>query len=185
MIRTRQMLELMMRLTPPTLALSALLLVVSSVGHSGTAMRARNPVAVTLTLAGETALAQPQGVNTAIDDFETALAVDPTDRVALVGLARASLAQGLPGKAIRYYREALGYYPNDLALLEGQGEALVAKGAFTKANESLAKIRALCLTSCPEQVALSNAIAHGTAQPPISAAQIKINPVLTEGEAKN
>jgi len=174
-----------MRITPPTLALSSLLLVVASVGHSERSALSSNPTVVALTQAGAAALARPDGANLATDNFETALAIEPQNRDALTGLAKAAMAQGLPGKAIHYYREALAANPNDVALLEGQGEALVAKGAFTKANENLAKIRALCLASCPEQVALSDVIAHGTAQPAISAAQIKINPVLSEAGARN
>ncbi len=174
-----------MRFTPPTLALSAALALVSSVGHSARGPVSYNPTSVALAEMGDQALSKPDGAGAAIDAYETALAVDPSNRTALVGLARASLAQGLPGKSIHYYRQALAFAPDDVALLEGQGEALVAKGAFTKANANLIRIRALCATTCPEQVALSNAIARGTAQPALSAAQIKINPVLTEGAEKN
>jgi hypothetical protein len=51
--------------------------------------------------------------------------------------------------------------PNDIAALAGQGEAMVAKGAVTKAGENLSKIRTLCVTTCPEQVHLSAVIARG------------------------
>ena len=43
--------------------------------------------------------------NSAIDAFETALAVDPKNRAAFIALGQVSQKQGLPGKAIRYYRE--------------------------------------------------------------------------------
>lgn len=185
MTRARQTMEMMMRITPPTLALSSLLLLVTSVGHSRPAAVPSNPAVVALIQAGDAALTRADGTNVAIDDYETALALDPQNREVLVGLAKAALAQGLPGKAIHYYRVALTAHPDDVALLEGQGEALVAKGAFAKANENLAKIRALCLTSCAEQVTLSDVIAHDTAQPAISAAQIKINPILSETGARN
>lgn len=174
-----------MRVTPPTLALSSLLLVVASVGHGERSTLSVNPAVVALTQAGLAALARPDGASFATDNFETALAIEPQNRDVLIGLAKAAMVQGLPGKAIHYYREALAANPNDVALLAGQGEALVAKGAFTKANENLAKIRALCLANCPEQIELSDAISHGTTQPSISAAQIKINPVLTEAGARN
>jgi len=185
MTRMRQMMEIVMRLTPPTLALGAALLLVSSIGRSDPAAVSHNATSLALAQAGDSLLAHGGDAMTAVDDYETALAVDPTNRAALVGLARAALAQGLPGKSIHYYRQALALDPNNVTLLEGQGEAMVAKGAFAKANENLAKIKTICLTTCPEQVALGNAIAHGTAQPAVSAAQIKISPVLSEGESKN
>jgi hypothetical protein len=78
----------------------------------------------------------------------------------------------------------LAVAPNDVSALEGQGEAMVAKGALAKANENLAKIRALCVTSCTEQIALSNAINKGSEVPTLSAAQIQSKPVVTEGESK-
>jgi hypothetical protein len=75
--------------------------------------------------------------------------------------------QGLPGKAIRLYREALVIEPNDVAALRGQGEALVAKGAMQGANENLARIKVLCgKKPCPDATSLAATIAKG---PPPSA----------------
>lgn len=104
----------------------------------------------------------------AADLLETALAVDPRNRVAFKALADVSQARGLPGKAIRLYREALTLEPNDLDALRGQGEALVAKGALTRARENLARIRTLCKTGCAEANQLAAVIAKG---PPITTAQ--------------
>ena len=170
-----------MRITPPTLAIASLLLMVSSVGHSQRLSRPINPRSVVLTQLGDAALVQPNGANDAADAYETALAIDPQNRAALIGLARASMKQELPGKAIRYYREALVLLPDDTQALEGQGEAMVAKGAFAKANENLAKIKTLCVGTCPEQIALSDAIARATAVAPVSAAQLTSKPLVTEG----
>ncbi|MBI0474889.1 tetratricopeptide repeat protein [Sphingomonas sp. MA1305] len=103
----------------------------------------------------------------ATDLLETALAVDPRNREAFVVLAETADARGLPGKAIRLYREALSLEPNDVAALQGQGEALVAKGAVTLAKANLAKIRTLCKTSCPQATQLAAVIAKG---PPITTA---------------
>ena len=83
-------------------------------------------------------------VDGAIDLLETAVAVDPRNREAFIALAQVSEARGLPGKAIRLYREALLLEPNDVNALKGQGEALVAKGAVSRAKENLARVRALC-----------------------------------------
>lgn len=106
----------------------------------------------------------------AAETLETALAVDPRNRAAFVTLGDVSLAQGLSGKAIRYYRGALALDPNDLAALSGQGEALVAKGAIERARENLARLRKLCAKGCAEATQLAAAIARG-ATPPVIAAQ--------------
>lgn len=104
----------------------------------------------------------------ATDLLETAVAVDPRNREAFVTLAEVAEARGLPGKAIRLYREALTLEPNDVAALKGQGEALVAKGAVARAQENLVKIRTLCKTACPAATQLAATIAKG---PPITTAQ--------------
>ena len=101
----------------------------------------------------------------AIDFIETAVAVDPRNRAAFVTLAEVARAQGLQGKAIRLYREALLLEPNDVAALRGQGEAMVAKGAVERAKENLAKIRTLCSGGCPEGSTLAAVIAKG---PPVT-----------------
>ena len=108
-------------------------------------------------------------LDAAADTLETALAVDPRNREAFVVLADVAEARGLPGKAIRLYREALSLEPNDLAALRGQGEAMVAKGAVQRARENLVKIRILCKGTCPDATQLAATIAKG---PPIATAQV-------------
>lgn len=106
----------------------------------------------------------------ASDLLETALAADPRNRAALVTLADIAKARGLPGSAVRYYREALLLDPNDTVALRGQGEALVDKGAVHVAEANLAKIRTLCkAAACPDATLLAAAIAKG---PPVATAQV-------------
>lgn len=113
----------------------------------------------------------------ATDFIETALVVDPRNRGAFVTLADVARAQGLNGKAIRLYREALLLEPTDLAALRGQGEAMVAKGAVARAKENLAKIRTLCGATCAEGSVLAAAITKG---PPVTvAAQPVVKPAPT------
>ena len=107
-------------------------------------------------------------IGAAADLLETAVAVDPRNRDAFVALAEVADARGLPGKAIRFYREALALDANDTGALRGQGEALVAKGAVVRARENLAKIRTLCKTGCADATALAATIAKG---PPVTTAQ--------------
>jgi Tfp pilus assembly protein PilF len=100
------------------------------------------------------------------DALESALAVDPRNREAFLVLGEIARARGLPGKAIRLYREALTLEPNDLAALRGQGEALVAKGATAKATENLARIKTICNGECSDATVLAASIAKG---PPVTA----------------
>jgi len=100
-------------------------------------------------------------LDTATDLLESALAVDPKNRRAFHELAEIAKAQGLPGKAIRFYREALELEPNDVVALAGQGDALVQKGAVVKAQENLAKLKRICTATCPEESRLAALIAKG------------------------
>lgn len=109
-------------------------------------------------------------LDSATDLLESALAVDPKNRRAFLELADIAKAQGLPGKAIRFYREALELEPNDVAALAGQGDALVQKGAVVKAQENLAKVKRICSASCPEEGRLAAMIAKGP-PPAVMAAQ--------------
>ncbi|OWK32750.1 tetratricopeptide repeat protein [Sphingomonas mucosissima] len=117
-------------------------------------------------------------VDGAIDLLETAVAVDPRNREAFVVLAEVSESRGLPGKAIRLYREALLLEPNDVEALTGQGRALVAKGAVARAKENLARVKTLCKAACPQATTLAATIAKG---PPITTAQAKA-PVPVPGK---
>ena len=105
----------------------------------------------------------------ATDLLETAVTVDPRNRQAFIVLAEVAEARGLPGKAIRLYREALLLEPNDVNALQGQGEAMVAKGAVARARENLTRVKALCKGGCPQANALAAVIAKG---PPVATAQV-------------
>lgn len=106
----------------------------------------------------------------ASDLLETALALDPRNVAAMVTLGDVARARGLPGSAVRHYREALLLDPADTAALRGQGEALVDKGAVHLAEANLARIKALCkAAACPDAAPLAAAIAKG---PPVATAQV-------------
>lgn len=168
-----------MRFSPPAIALSLALLTVASVSHSQRPDAQVEPRSVALTAEG-VALAGAQKYDDAINAFESALAVDPRNRTAFVQLAHVAQKQGLPGKAIRFYREALLIEPNDVTALAGQGDALVQKGAVAKARENLARIKQLCVATCAEQDKLAAAIARGPAVPVIAAQAVQPKPVVTE-----
>lgn len=151
-----------MRYTPITCALALGLACVSSVatGQKPDADIAANSLA--LQQQGE-ALAAQGNYPGATDALEAALVADPRNRGAYVSLANVARKQDLNGKAIRFYREALKIEPNDVNALAGQGEALVAKGAVGKAQENLARIKKICVSSCSEGTQLAAAIERGPA----------------------
>ena len=160
-----------MRFSPPVLALSLALLTVASVGHGQKPDSKVLPRSAALVAEANELIAAGK-YDDAEGLLETALAVDPRNRMAFVALARVAGKQELPGKAIRFYREALLIEPNDVMALAGQGEAMVAKGAGTKARENLA---------CPEQQRLAFAIEKGgAASPVISAQAVQPKPVVSE-----
>lgn len=168
-----------MRFSPPVLALSLGLLTVASVGHGQKPDAKLHPGSIALVTEANALFALGK-YDAASDLLETALAVDPRNRGAFVALAKVADKQGLPGKAIRFYREALLIEPNDVVALSGQGEAMVAKGALTKAKENLARIKQLCIAACPEQQQLALAIEKGAAAPVISVQAVQIKPVVSE-----
>lgn len=100
----------------------------------------------------------------AIRQFETALAVDPKNVRAYIGMARAHEELGLPGRAVKFYREGLTIDPTNLVALQEQGEALVERGAVARAEVNLARIRDLCQRECTPAEQLASAIKAG---PPV------------------
>lgn len=169
-----------MRVTAISAAAALMLLSVS------TGLRAQrpddqiDPKSVVLVQQGRAAQAAGN-LDGATDALESALAVDPRNREAFVALAEIARARDLPGKAIRYYHDALNLEPNDVSALRGQGEAMVQKGAVEKAKENLAKIRTLCGSgACNDGTLLAAAIAKG---PPVTVAA-QATPVTTPATAK-
>jgi tetratricopeptide (TPR) repeat protein len=151
--------EFAMRYTPAALALSLLLAVSASVGH-GQAPESESAAARALLASGRAMLAggDTQG---ATDAFEAALAIDPAYVRGYIALGDAARAEGLQGKAIHYYREALERDPDNLGALSGEGGAMVEKGAVEKAKKNLARLEGLCGKGCDETRLLAAAIARG------------------------
>lgn len=153
-----------MRYTSVAVAAALTLLTVATAVEGQRAEDAVDARSLALLAKGR-ALQAAGNLDAATDTLETAVAVDPRNRQAFIVLAQVAQTRGLPGKAIRLYREALSLDPNDVAALRGQGEALVAKGAVARAKENLARIRTVCgARACPEVAALSASITKG---PPV------------------
>lgn len=162
-----------MRFAPVAAALSLFLATTASVTSAGD--KVPDPRAVTLIEEGRQALTNgdTQG---AVDAFEAALAVDPAYTPIFLELAEAARRDGLQGKAIAYYREALDRDPDNYAAISGEGEALVERGAVEKAQRNLSRLESLCGTTCPETMALQQRI---TAGPP---ARLAVETVMDTGE---
>jgi Tfp pilus assembly protein PilF len=97
----------------------------------------------------------------ALDLYEAAVAADPKNIAAYVGLGHTYEAIGMQGRALRYYRLALDINPNDVGALEAQATGMIAKGAPTKAQVPLDRLRKLCPKGCPALARVDAAFAKG------------------------
>ena len=149
-----------MRLTPIALSVAIALATMASAGHGQKPDDQIDPRSLALAQEAQT-LGQAAKYQEAIDLLESALAVDPRNRQAYIGLARIAQDQKLPGKAIRFYNEALKLEPNDIGAVAGQGEAYVQRGAVERARRNLERLETLCAGSCPQVATLTAAIAKG------------------------
>lgn len=177
-------LELVMRITPAAAALALMLATVSSSSLSQKPDSQIDPRS--MALLGQADAARKAGnLSGAQDLLETALAVDPRNRAAFVLAGRVATAQNLPGKAIRFYRDALALDPNDVSALSGQGEAMVQKGAVERAKVNLVRIGQICKGACPASVQLAAVIDKGPPPAVVTAqATTKVPPKGAETETK-
>ncbi len=166
-----------MRFTPAALALSLLAAVTASASYSAPA-QSMDPRALALVTQGRSALAAGQ-VDAAIDAYEAALTVQPGNVSIYLNLAEATRRQGLQGKALHYYREALERDPQNLWAISGEGAALVEKGALEKAKRNLTRLQGMCGVNCEASRQLATAIAKGPAVKVLTAEAVKPEPVVT------
>ncbi|MCE7798361.1 tetratricopeptide repeat protein [Sphingobium sufflavum] len=164
-----------MRFTPAALSLAVLLAVTSS-ASLGQKPIVLNPQSISWSDRGTAAFTSGD-LDSATDSYETSLVLDPRNRTAFVGLAQVADAQKLPGKAIRYYDEALSLDPKDVTALRAQGLAMIEKGALESARANLAKIRENCKAPCVAADQLANAIATRGVVPPRIVAASDLKPV--------
>lgn len=169
--------ELLMRYTPAALALSAVLAVTASVGHGAppAPLEAR---AAALVAQGRTALVAGE-TDKAIDQFEAAMAIQPGHIAILLNLAEATRKQGMQGKALHYYRQALKVEPENRYAIAGEGVTLVEKGAIEKARRNLARLQQLCGGTCPPAQELAAAIQKGPTPQVVTADEVKPQPVVS------
>lgn len=168
-----------MRFSPPAIALSLAL------ACAGSALIGKpQPLVVdprSAAMAQQAATAQAAGrLEEAVGLYETALAVDPRNRAAYIGLGRVAQKQGLSGKAIRLYRLALALDANDTVAIAGEGEALASKGAIERAKQNLAQVKQKCAGACPEATRLADAITTAQQKPVVQAQAVTPEPKISE-----
>lgn len=167
-----------MRYTPVALALSLLAAVTASVSYSAPPERI-DPRASALLTQGRGHLAAGR-IDPAIDAFEAALVIQPGSVPVLLNLAEATRRQGMQGKALHYYREALETDPQNLLAISGEGAALAEKGAVEKARRNLARLKGMCGDNCNATRELAAAIAKGPALRVVTAEAVTPAPVVSE-----
>ncbi|MXO58680.1 hypothetical protein GRI89_03875 [Altererythrobacter salegens] len=166
-----------MRYTPAAAALSLLVVVTASVSMAED--RVTDPRSAALEAQGRSQLQAGQ-VQMAVDSFEAALVIDPANIRVYLDLAEAARVQGMQGKAIHYYREALERDPKNFAALSGEGEALMEKGAVEKARRNLAQLQSLCGKGCTESIELAAAIDRGPSAATLTAEAVMPETVVTQ-----
>lgn len=166
-----------MRFAPAGVALSLALALSASAGYSA-APQSLDPRAAALMSDGRAALAAGNA-DRAIDAFEAALAVQPGATEVTLGLAEATRREGLPGKALHYYREAIERDPRNFSAISGEGVTLVEKGAIEKAKRNLARLQTTCGANCAETQTLAAAILRGPVERVVSAEAVKPAPVVS------
>ncbi|MEO1044814.1 MAG: tetratricopeptide repeat protein [Pseudomonadota bacterium] len=170
-----------MRFSPPAMAIAAIFALSSSAIYSQDEAYQPDPRSVVLVDDARSALNSGE-TDKAIGLFEAALAIDPANRQAYLGLAETARANGLPGKAIGLYRRILEIEPNNIAALSGQGRAYVQRGATEKAKGNLARLRDLCEENCVEVTLLAAALDQGPSREILSAEAVTPNPTVTQPE---
>ena len=167
-----------MRFTPAALALSLLVAVTSSVSFSAP-RDSLNPRAASLLAEGRAAMAIGR-IDDAIDAFEAALVVQPGDVSIFLNLADATRIQGMQGKALHYYREALKDDPRNLLAIAGEGAALAEKGAIQKAERNLVRLQGMCGKDCAAVRELASVIAKSPSERVVRADAMTTEPVISE-----
>ena len=150
-----------MRLTPIVLTLAVAAATMASAGQSQRPDDQIDARSTSLVQQAQNQITAGR-LNEAIDLLETSIAVDPRNRSAYIALGRVAQAQRLPGKAIRYYADALRIEPNDVNALTAQGEAYVQRGAVERARQNLTRVQTVCgRNACPQAQQLAAMIQRG------------------------
>jgi tetratricopeptide (TPR) repeat protein len=166
-----------MRFSPAAIALSLTLAIMSSASISGRADADIDARSIALVKTGDEE-ASAGRLDSAIGWYETALAVDPRNRAAYVGIARAVETQGLNGKAIGFYKKVLEIDPNDQIALAEQANVFIAKGALEQARKNMARLSTVCRTDCTSVDKIARAIAMASKKQQAQASAVDLKATL-------
>ena len=177
--------ETIMRFSPAAIASAVILVTVSSASMGAPPQPAAPISATSRAMQSQADALQRAGdLDAATGFYETALAADPRNADAYIGLAMIARAQDLPGKAVGYYREALALAPDNRDVIAAQGEALIARGAVEKARQNLARLNELCgRARCPQAARLTQAINAAGERTALRPAEILPQPVVEAAPA--
>src|SRR3546814_19969522 len=126
-LNATRMLENIMRFTSVAIAAALTLVTVSTALHGQKPDDQIDARSTQLLAKGEAA-AKAGDLDSAADTLETALAIDPRNRAAFVALGHVNQQRGIPGKALRPYRETPKLDTQDHAALPREGEPMVRRG---------------------------------------------------------
>jgi Tfp pilus assembly protein PilF len=168
-----------MRFSPAAIALSLTLAVMSSVSINAGSNDNIDARSIAFVATGNQELAAGR-YDSAIDWYESALAIDPRNRNAYIAMARAVRGQGLNGKAIRFYHEALELEPNDQVALAEQADVMIAKGAVAQARINIARLKTLCRGNCSAAERLSGVAAKASEKPQMQASAVEVTPAIAK-----
>lgn len=166
-----------MRFSPAAIALSLTLVVMSSASINARSNDNIDARSIAFVATGDQELAAGR-FDSAIDWYESALAIDPQNRAAYISMARAVKGQGLNGKAIRFYKEALELEPNDQTALAEQADVMIAKGAVAQARINIARLKTLCRSNCTAADRLSAVAAKSSEKQQMQASAVEVTPTV-------
>jgi tetratricopeptide (TPR) repeat protein len=153
--------EIIMRFTPASILLASVLALSasSSIGKKASDSAAASPAAAWMAEGARTLDAGDMAQARAA--YESALLLEPGNADIYFALGKIARAEKLPGKAIKYFDMVAKLEPKNQLALQAQGLAMMDKGAVESARDTLAKLKALCKTSCAATEPLAAAIAAG------------------------
>lgn len=130
-----------------------------------------NPLSLDFSRQAQASLAAGKTTE-ALDLFEASVVADPRNTAAYIGLGRTYQQLGMPGRALRYYRQALTINPNDPVALELQAIGFAASGMSQQATANLQRLRRVCASNCTAAIQrIDAAIAKGPVRTTTAAAK--------------
>lgn len=151
-----------MRFTPAAILLASALALSasSSLGKKGEEGPRRSSAATPWVESGSASL-DTGDLMAARAAYETALLLAPGDPDIYFALGKIARAQGMPGRAIKYFDDVRRLDPKNQLAVQEEGLAMMDKGAIESARQALADLKTMCGKNCAVAEPLVAAIAAG------------------------